>query len=238
MMPPMPGGDHDTVRLLGRVALFAGLSEHDLEELAQVAVPRSWLPGEAVFREGDTGDTCYVIRTGLVRVTRRHSDGRQITLAELREAEVFGELAMFGGETRSATVEAVEPTSGVAILAGDLRRTMLAHPDIAVAMLGGLADRIRAANERLARQTFQTVEGRVASALLGQVEALSASAGAEQPPREVLIRATQAQIAQLSGSSRESASRFLAKLERAGVITTGRGKILVHEPAALNNYIY
>jgi CRP/FNR family transcriptional regulator len=236
MMPPMPGGD-DTVMLLGGVSLFAGLSERDLEELAQVAVPRSWLPGEAVFREGDSGDTCYVIRSGSVRVTRRHSDGRQITLAELREAEVFGELAMFGGETRSATVEAVEPTSGVAILAGDLRRTMLAHPEIAVAMLEGLADRIRAANERLARQTFQTVEGRVASALLGQVEALSADSG-DSAPREILIRATQAQIAQLSGSSRESASRFLAKLERAGVITTGRGKILVHEPAALNNYIY
>jgi CRP/FNR family transcriptional regulator, cyclic AMP receptor protein len=232
----MPGGD-DTVRLLGRVALFAGLAERDLEELAQVAVPRSWLPGEAVFREGDPGDTCYVIRSGLVRVTRRHSDGRQITLAELRDGEVFGELAMFGGETRSATVEAVEPTTGVAILAGDMRRTMLAHPDIAVAMLAGLADRIRAANERLARQTFQTVEGRVASALLAQVEALSANSS-EGAPREILIRATQAQIAQLSGSSRESASRFLAKLERAGVITTGRGKILVHEPAALNNYIY
>ena len=232
----MPGGD-ETIRLLGRVGLFAGLSDRDLQELAQVAVPRSWLPGEAVFREGDSGDTCYVIRSGSVRVTRRHTDGRQMTLAELRQAEVFGELAMFGGETRSATVEAVEPTSGVAILAGDLRRTMLAHPDIAVAMLGGLADRIRAANERLARQTFQTVEGRVASALLGQVEALSADS-VEGAPREVLIRATQAQIAQLSGSSRESASRFLAKLERAGVITTGRGKILVHEPAALNNYIY
>jgi CRP/FNR family transcriptional regulator len=233
----MPGGD-ETVSLLGRVSLFAGLSERDIAELAQVAVPRSWLPGEAVFREGDSGDTCYVIRSGSVRVTRRHSDGRVITLAELREAEVFGELAMFGGETRSATVEAVEPTNGVALLAGDLRRTMLAHPDIAVAMLEGLADRIRAANERLSRQTFQTVEGRVASALLGQVEALSAESAEEGAPREILIRATQAQIAQLSGSSRESASRFLAKLERAGVITTGRGKILVHEPAALNNYIY
>src|SRR5919202_6468348 len=152
----MSAGD-ETVRLLGRVTLFAGLSDKDLEELAQVAVPRSWLPGEAVFREGDPGDTCYVIRQGAVRVTRRHSDGRQITLAELRDGEVFGELAMFGGETRSATVESVEPTTGVAILAGEMRRTMLAHPDIAAAMLEGLADRIRAANERLARQTFQTV---------------------------------------------------------------------------------
>jgi CRP/FNR family transcriptional regulator len=224
----------DTVRLLGRVALFAELSERELAELAQVAVPRSWLAGESVFREGDVGDTCYVIRSGAVRITRRHSDGRQITLAELREGDIFGELAMFGGETRSATVEAIEDTEGVAILAGDMRRTMLAHPEIAVAMLAGLANRIRQANERLSRQTFQTVDGRVASALLAQVEAIAGSDGA----REVLIRATQAQIAQLSGSSRESASRFLAKLERAGVITTGRGKILVHEPASLRNYIY
>jgi CRP/FNR family transcriptional regulator len=232
----MSGAD-ETVQLLGRVSLFAGLSERDLAELAQVAVPRSWLAGEAVFREGDSGDTCYVIRSGAMRVTRRHSDGRQIALAELREGDIFGELAMFGGETRSATVEAVEPTTGVALLAGDLRRTIVAYPEMAWAMLEGLADRIRAANERLSRQTFQTVEGRVASALLGQVEALAADAG-DPEPREVLIKATQAQIAQLSGSSRESASRFLAKLERAGVITTGRGKILVHEPAALNNYIY
>jgi CRP/FNR family transcriptional regulator len=233
-MPRVPGGE-DIGQLLGRVSLFAGLSEREIAELAQVAVPRSWLAGEAVFREGDPGDTCYVIRTGGMRVTRRHSDGRQITLAELREGAIFGELAMFGGETRSATVEALEPTNGVALLAGDLRRTMLAHPAIAVAMLEGLADRIRAANERLARQTFQTVEGRVASALLAQVEAL---ASGDSGVGDVLIKATQSEIAQLSGSSRESASRFLAKLERAGVITTGRGKILVHEPSALNNYIY
>ena len=232
----MSGGE-DTTRLLGRVSLFEGMSERELAELAQVAVPRSWLAGEMVFQEGDSGDTCYVIRSGCVRVTRRHSDGRQIALAELREGDVFGELAMFGGETRSATVEALEPTTGVALLAGDMRRTMLAHPELAVGMLAGLADRIRAANERLARQTFQTVEGRVASALLAQVETLATEAG-DHEPREVLIKATQAQIAQLSGSSRESASRFLAKLERAGVITTGRGKILVHEPSALNNYIY
>ena len=227
----------DTAELLGRVSLFGDLGERELGELAQVAVPRKWQAGEVLFREGDSGDTCYVIRTGAVRVTRRHSDGRQIALADLREGDIFGELAMFGGETRSATVEAVESTEAVALLAGDLRRTILAHPEMAVAMLSSLADRIRAANERLARQTFQTVEGRVASALLGQVDALAPDTG-EEAPREILIRATQAQIAQLSGASRESASRFLAKLECAGVITTGRGKILVHEPAALNNYIY
>src|SRR5215212_11736846 len=224
----------DTARLLARVPLFADLSERDLEQLAQVAWPRSYAPGQAVFREGDSGDTCYVVREGCVRVTRRHSDGRVITLAEVRPGEMFGELAMFGGETRSASVEALEPTRALAILSGDLRRIIAQHPDIAVKMLEALANRLRDANERLARQSFQTVAGRVASALLAQVKARSNG----EADRDVVIEATQAEIAQLAGASRESASRFLAKLERAGLITTGRGRVVVHEPEALRNYIY
>ena len=80
----------DTARLLARVPLFADLSERDLAQIAQVAVPRTYEQGQAVFREGDSGDTCYVVREGCVRVTRRHSDGRVITLAEVRAGEMFG----------------------------------------------------------------------------------------------------------------------------------------------------
>ena len=229
------GEGEDVARLLARVSLFADLSEPDLRELAQVAVPRSYEAGQVVFREGDPGDTCFVVRSGAARVTRRHSDGRVITLSELRPGAIFGELAMFGGETRSATVEVLEPMRALGILAADLRRLILRHPDIGMKMLEGLANRLRAANERIARQSFQTVAGRVASALLGQVQSLSPDG---ELGRDVLVRATQAEIAQLAGASRESASRFLAKLERAGLITTGRGKVIVHEPESLRNYIY
>ena len=58
------------------------------------------------------------------------------------------------------------------------------------------------------------------------------------PEGDVLIRATQAEIANLAGTSRESASRFLATLERAGVVTLGRGKVTVHDPGRLRNYIH
>ena len=54
----------------------------------------------------------------------------------------------------------------------------------------------------------------------------------------MLITATQADLAKLAGSSRESASRFLAALERAGVISQGRGRLVVHDPAALERYVY
>ena len=231
----MATGVEEAVDLLGRVPVFAGISEEDRAQLAQVAVPRSWTHGEVVFREGDTGETCYVIREGSVRVTRDHTDGRTITLAELRRGDIFGELALFGGETRSATVESLEDTQAVALLAGDMRRLLERNPALSAEMLVYLASRLRDANERIARQSFQSVPGRVSSVLLGQIRARGGDSSSD---REVIIHATQSEIAQLAGSSRESASRFLAKLERAGVVTCGRGKVVVHDPSQLRNYIY
>ena len=230
----MPNGE-ETARLLAAVEIFASLEERELREVAQLAVPRGYERGEMIFREGDSGDTCYVIRSGSVSVMRQHQDGRVIALAELRAGAMFGELAMFAGEKRSATVEALEPTSAVALLAGDLRRLLRSHPEIAVKMLAAFAERLRRVNERLLQQSFQTVPGRVASALLGQVIAREAEGAGDS---DVLVSATQAEIAHLAGTSRESASRFLATLGRAGVVSLGRGKVTVHEPGRLRNYIH
>ena len=158
-----------------------------------------------------------------------------IALAELRTGGMFGELAMFRAEPRSATAEAIEETSAVALLAPDLQRLIKRNPEIANKLLAALAERVRRTTERLLQQSFQTVAGRVASALLAQTIARQAEGA---PEEDVLIQATQAEIAHLAGTSRESASRFLATLERAGVVTLGRGKVTVHEPGRLRNYIH
>jgi CRP/FNR family transcriptional regulator len=224
----------ETARLLERTPLFAGLSPGELEELTKVAVPRSYEAGQVVFREGDEGDTCFVIRSGAVKIAREHG-GRTIALAELRAGDTFGELSMFGGEVRSATAQALEATTAVALLAGDIRRLLAGNPEIALKMLETMANRVRATNQRLANQSFQTVAGRVAGVLLQLVDARRSEGAGE---RDVLVETTQADIAQLAGASRESASRFLATLEREGLVTTQRGKVIVHDPGALQNYIY
>jgi CRP/FNR family transcriptional regulator len=225
----------DTIALLHRVPAFEALAEDDLGRVAEVAVPRAFEAGEVVFREGDESDTCYIVRSGHARAIREHPDGRSITLANFGPGDIFGELAMFDDERRSATVETFEQTEAIAILGGDMRRLLRQHPDIAVKLIVGLGRRLRESNERLARQSFQSVQSRVASVLSQLVEAArSEGAGGG----DVLITSTQAELAQLAGSSRESASRFLAVLERAGIITQGRGKLIVHEPAALERYVY
>jgi CRP/FNR family transcriptional regulator len=225
----------EVVQLLGRVPVFSTLEQSDLERIAQLAVPRQFEPGQAVFREGDQSDTCYIVREGQARAIRTHGDGRTITLATFGPGDIFGELAMFEDERRSATVEATEPTSVVAVLGPDMRRLMTEHPEISKRLVIALGRRLREMNERLSRQSFQTVQSRVA-VVLSELVAQELAEGADE--RNVLVTATQSDLAQLAGSSRESASRFLAVLERAGVISQGRGRLVVHEPEALKKYVF
>ena len=228
-------GSEGIAGLLSRVPVFEELGEAELARVVEVAVPRRFSSHQVIFREGDDSDTCYVVASGHARALREHPDGRQITLATFGPGDIFGELAMFDDERRSATLEAVDELATIAIPGSDMRRLLRSNPEIAVKLVVALGRRLRAANERLARQSFQTVQSRVAGVLVGLVEQAQREGAAD---RDVLVTATQADLAQLAGSSRESASRFLAVLERAGVITQGRGRLTVHDAAALHGYVY
>jgi CRP/FNR family transcriptional regulator len=234
-VPVPPPEASDTLQLLATVPVFETLSEEDLRRIAEVSVPRSFEPAEVVFREGDASDTCYIVRLGHARAVRAHADGRTITLANFGPGDIFGELAMFENESRSATVEATSAVAVIAILGGDMRRLLAAHHQMAIRLVIALGRRLRETNERLSRQSFQTVQSRVATVLSQLVDQARAEGAADGG---VLVVATQADVAQLAGSSRESASRFLAVLERAGVISQGRGKLIVHQPQALDRYIF
>src|SRR3954469_14721677 len=179
----------ETIDLLAGVPVFAELSRDDLAHVADVTLPRSFPAGDTVLREGDNSDTCYVVRSGHARAIREHADGRQITLATFGPGDIFGELAMFDDERRSATVEASDDLEVLGILGSDMRRLLRRHPDMAVKLVISLGRRLRAANERLARQSFQTVQSRVAAVLAQLVEqAQSEGAGS----RDIPVVATQA----------------------------------------------
>ena len=175
--------------LLRRVPLFAELSGSELERIASVAVPRSLPKGVRVFHEGDTSDACYIVRAGDLRVTREHSDGRAIALATLGPGDIFGELAMLDGGSRSASVETLSDSELLGLPASDVRRVIATH-------------------------------------------------AIPEDRQGVTVRMTQADLAQLAGTSRESVSRFLATLERAGVVAVGRGRVTVIEPRRLRAYIF
>jgi len=220
--------------LLARVPLFDQLSPEELDPVASVAVPRSFPKGVRVLREGDATDACYIVRSGDLRVTREHPDGRAIALATLGPGDIFGELAMLDGGTRSASVETLSESELLALPASDMRRVVAEHGEIAAKLIVALTRRLRETNERVARQSFQTVPSRVAGVLLQ----LIAEEAAPEGRLGVTVRMNQADLAQLAGTSRESVSRFLATIERAGVVQVGRGRVTVVEPRRLRAYIF
>ena len=226
--------EQSAVELLRSVPLFADLEEGELERFSQVAVPRAFPAATRVFHEGDSSDACYIVSEGSFRVTREHSDGRAITLATLGPGEIFGELAMLDGDKRSASAESITDGTLLALPASDVRSLLSRHPEISLKLVAGLVRRLRAANMRLSRQSFQTVPSRVA----GILAQLSREDQDGDELAEVTIRMNQTDLAQLAGTSRESVSRFLAELERAGVVRSGRGRVTVLQPNKLRNYIY
>ena len=222
------------VALLAGHEWFASLTDEELTGLADKAETVYWEAGNVVFEEGERGDDCYVLHSGAVKILRRFPDGRRITLARLGPGSVVGELALFNGERRSATVEALEPTLAVALAGENVMSILKADPEAAISVAVGLADRLRAANERMFEHALATVTGRVAATLLGQVEARQAQGAGD---RDIEVVGSPVDIARLAGAPRESATRVLHWLENEGVISLKRGKTIVHEPAALSRYL-
>ena len=191
-----PGWARNPSSCSTRVPLFAELSSDELSGSRSVAIPRSFPKGVRVFHEGDHSDACYIVRSGDLRVTREHSDGRAIALATLGPGDIFGELAMLDGgrplgERRDALRRAScwrcrRPTS-----AACSPRTR----EITAKLIVALTRRLRETNERVARQSFQTVPSRVA----GVLSQLIAEEAIPEERRGITIRMTQADLAQLAG---------------------------------------
>src|SRR3954453_8743145 len=170
----------ESTELLSHIPLFSELSRQELERISRVSVARSFPAGVRVFHEGDPSDACYLVRSGDLRVTREHPDGRAIALATLGPGDLFGELAMLDGEARSASVETLTDSELLALPAADVRRLLADRPEISVKLIAALVRRLRETNERVARQSFQTVPSRVAGVLTQLIAEESAPSGGRE----------------------------------------------------------
>jgi CRP/FNR family transcriptional regulator len=234
-MEPIWNLEHETiVALLDSVDWFASLTREELEDLASTAETVHWDLGGIVFEEGDRGEHCYILHSGRVKVLRRFPDGRRITLARLGPGSIFGELAIFNGERRSATVQASEPSVAIALGADKVMSILRSDAEAALSVAISLADRLRATNERLFESSVASVSGRVVATLLSQVEARQQQGAGD---RDVEVVGSAVDISRLAGASRESATRVMHWLENEGIITMKRGKTIVHDVVALSKQL-
>jgi CRP/FNR family cyclic AMP-dependent transcriptional regulator len=136
---------------LGAVPIFARLRDDQLSRLALRTTARAFAPGTVIVREGDTSMSLYVILSGSVRVDRSRPEGGTVRVAELGVRDAFGEMGLIDDAPRSATVTAETETTCALLAKWDFQNEIREDPEIAVALLPVLTQRIRAMNERLGR---------------------------------------------------------------------------------------
>lgn len=201
-----------------KAPLFAALSDEDARRLFDSMAPRRLSRGEVVFREGDEGDSLYVIVSGKVKLARSSADGRESLLAVLGPGEMFGELSLFDPGPRLSTAYVVSNSELVSLGNDALRLFLADHPEVAMQMLAGLAHRLRRTNEGLSDLVFTDVPGRVAKALLDLADRFGRRT---EDGLLVAHELTQEELAQLVGASRETVNKALADFAHRGWVTLG-----------------
>jgi CRP/FNR family transcriptional regulator, cyclic AMP receptor protein len=139
--------------LLKTVALFEGLTNAQLQKIANLAVPRSFEGSSFVFREGDRGDAMYVVVEGKVRISKQVPGIGEEALAILEKGQYFGEMALIEDSPRSADAIAHIPCSVWAIERQKLEQLMFTDKDLAMVLLWTfvrtLSERLRETNEKI-----------------------------------------------------------------------------------------
>jgi CRP-like cAMP-binding protein len=141
------------VKILQTIPLFNSLTPKELKILEHAVHLRTYHPGETVFTEDEPGAGVYVIRTGKIDILLMHDSQPPTSLAELESGDFFGEMALLGDSTRSATAIAREQCELIGFFHPDLLEIINLHPVMGAKITFGLArtlaERLRYTNAQL-----------------------------------------------------------------------------------------
>jgi CRP-like cAMP-binding protein len=201
-----------------RLGLFGAMDP----ALRQEAVARSRLirgrKGMAILSKGDTSSDVFFVLTGRLQVLLYSANGREVSLRDLAEGDMFGEMAAIDGEGRSASIVAIEESRLLAMSRTDFRAAVEASPAAAMWLLEQLTARIRAMTERVFELSALNVQSRLHCELLRM--AARSLTGLEVRPAP-----THAELANRIGTHREAVTREMRALTTQNIIKTGRRRI-------------
>ncbi len=201
------------------------IASEDLRQAMQAVAVRTTLPaGQVLFSHGEAGDAVYVIERGEVEISVHSFDGRKLALDVLRDGEVFGEIALFGGN-RTATATALGDCVLRKIRRADVLSTLRARPELALDFIDVLCERLRRLSDKLEERSFQPVPVRLANRLLY----LDAKLG----DTETGVSVSQSDLADFVGATREAIAKTLAIWRASDWVALSRGSIRIVDRAAL-----
>jgi CRP/FNR family cyclic AMP-dependent transcriptional regulator len=202
--------------------IFAELGGDELQRISSLCHTRQLAAGELLFRKGDPGNALFGIRRGQIRIETGTSGGRRLTLNFMGPGDLFGEVALLDGESRTAAATAGEPTELFVLRREDFLAYLEREPKVAIKLIRLLCRQIRWQSERMEEGMLQPLPVRLARRLC----ALASDFGSE-------VHISQEQLGIFVGAARESVNRQLQLWRRDGILDLQRGRILLRNMTKL-----
>jgi CRP/FNR family cyclic AMP-dependent transcriptional regulator len=196
---------------LKKIPFLAKLPDDALHALAMKAKPATFPKQTTIITEGEESSSLYIILSGKVRVFSSDNKSKEIHLLTQEPGSCFGELALLTNEPRSASVVALEKTLCGVISKSDFNHWVTLHPEVAINLLGVLAEKIRSLTQKVKQLALSNVYERTIKVLLEMAT----------PQGDILVidtRPTQYELATRVGSSREMINKIMQELIKGGYI--------------------
>jgi len=205
------------------IPYFTGLDSAELTSIKEYIFERSAENGDLILLEGEPADAMYFVVSGVVKVFKTSSEGKEQILSFIRPGESFNDVPLFDGGPNLGSVQAVGPVTLYGIRDGDLENILRNHPGVALNVVRVLSRQVRHLVSLVEDLSFRHVIARVAKILLEH-------SGDGTGPRPKL---TQQEMAAMAGTAREMIGRSLKSLEDDGAIRLDRHRIVITDKEAL-----
>jgi len=235
-MSPSVAGSFDVIERkqsigLADQSLLSRLPEHLLTRLFGGATTVRLKTDEVLFLAGDTGDGCYRVENGLLKVTMISRTGKERILAFLGPGAIVGEMSIIDGLPRSANVVAARPAILRFLRRTDFQHFAKIHPEVYETLVALLVARLRESDMTIAAETFLPVRGRIACTLLELAQEFGRDVGSGR----IVIhqKICQTDVAAMAGVSREHVNRTLNDWKRRQVVNQLDGYYCIENQAQL-----
>jgi CRP-like cAMP-binding protein len=209
---------------MSSVSIFENLNDTVLEEISSLVSVREYPKGSMIILEEEFGDIVFIIKKGTVKITRVNDEGKEVILAMLGEMEVFGEMAIIDGESRSANALAQESCELLAISSEDFINLLKNHFSVSLGLMSELAKRLRKSDQHIEALSLSDAEHRIGVSILNLAEEIGVIRKGKVTIENLPF---QQDIANMSGTSRETVSRILKIFEDRQLILKEGHKVLI-----------
>jgi len=216
---------------LNRVEIFQDLSLEDAELIEEMSEVEKFKRKQVIFMPGDPSDRLFLLKSGLVKISKVTREGKELTLMFLSQGDIFGELAVVDGAPRNTMGEAYEDSVVCVLTRADFLDFMMSRPKVALRVTGLISSRRRKLENKIDDLIFKGAHSRLAGLFLQ----LANDFGVRDSRGTIInLKLTHREMANLIGSTRETVSFALLDLKKERMIETDGKRVVILNNASLS----